>query len=82
MRAWFHASGAIATKIAPFVAVALSPATNAPGWAVFAMGAYGVLQIVTDVMFSTKSSDWKKFSRERAIAKDLRRRSDRVGSRR
>jgi hypothetical protein len=74
MRAWFHASGAIATKIAPFVAVALSPATNAPGWAVLAMAAYGVLQIVTDVLFSTKSSDWKKFSRERAIAKSLRRR--------
>lgn len=70
MRAWFHASGAIATKLAPFVAVALSPATNAPGWAVMAMAAYGVLQIVTDVLFSTRSGDWKKFSRERAFAKD------------
>lgn len=75
MRAWFHASGAIATKLAPFVAVALSPATNAPGWAVLAMGAYGVFQIVTDVLFSTKSSDWKKFSRERAVAKAVRARS-------
>jgi hypothetical protein len=74
MRAWFHASGAIATKLAPFVAVALSPATNAPGWAVLAMPAYGVLQIVTDVAFSTKSGDWKKFSRERAVAKAMRRR--------
>ena len=71
-RAWFHASGAIATKIAPFVAVALSPLTNAPGWAVIAMAAYGVLQIVTDLLFSTKTSDWKKFRRERAIANELR----------
>ncbi|MDP9300913.1 MAG: hypothetical protein M3P43_08490 [Actinomycetota bacterium] len=74
MRAWFHASGAIATKIAPFVAVALAPATNAPAWAVIAAAAIGVLQIATDVLFSTKSSDWKKFRRERAVTKDLRRR--------
>jgi hypothetical protein len=73
MRAWFHASGAIATKIAPFVAVALSPATNAPAWAVLAMAVYGVFQIVTDLRLSTKTSDWKKFSRERAVAKAARR---------
>jgi hypothetical protein len=73
-RAWFHASGAIATKIAPFVAVALSPLTNAPGWAVVAMAAYGVFQIVSDIVFSTRSSDWKKFLRERAVAAELRRR--------
>jgi len=73
-RAWFHASGAIATKVAPFVAVALAPLTNAPAWAVIAMAAYGVFQIVTDVVFSTRASDWKKFLRERAIANELRRR--------
>jgi hypothetical protein len=76
MRAWFHASGAIATKLAPFVAVALSPATDAPGWAVLVLAVYGVLQIVTDVLFSTKTSDWKKFSRERAIAKARPRRPE------
>ena len=70
-RAWFHASGALATKVAPFVAVALSPLTNAPGWAVIAMAAYGVFQIVTDVAFSTRTSDWKKYRRERAIAREL-----------
>jgi len=73
-RAWFHASGAIATKVAPFVAVALAPLTNAPAWAVIAMAAYGVFQIVTDVVFSTRASDWKRFLRERAIANELRRR--------
>ena len=73
MRAWFHASGAIASKLAPFVAVALAPATNAPAWAVLAAAAFGVLQIVTDVLFSTKSSDWKRFRRERAVARYLRR---------
>jgi hypothetical protein len=73
-RAWFHASGAIATKLAPFVAVALAPLTNAPAWAVIAMAAYGVFQIVSDVVFSTRGSDWKKFLRERAVANELRRR--------
>ena len=73
MRAWFHASGAIASKLAPFVAVALAPATNAPAWAVLAAAAFGVLQIVIDVLFSTKSSDWKRFRRERGVARYLRR---------
>ena len=72
-RAWFHASGALATKVAPFVAVALAPLTNAPGWAVIAMAAFGVLQIATDVVFSTRTSDWKKYRRERAIAREGRR---------
>jgi hypothetical protein len=73
-RAWFHASGAIATKLAPFVAVALAPLTNAPGWAVLATAGLGIVQIVTDIVLSTRSSDWKKFRREHAIAKELHRR--------
>ena len=31
-RAWMHASGAIATKLAPFVALAFWPASGAPWW--------------------------------------------------
>jgi hypothetical protein len=68
-RAWFHASGAIATKLAPFLAVALSPLTNAPAWAVVAMAVIGLLQIGTDVVFSVRVSDWKKFRREMAVAR-------------
>ena len=70
LRAWFHASGAIATKIAPFVALALWPATNAPVWAAWVLLALGIVQIVTDVTLSTRSSDWKKFRRERRVARD------------
>jgi hypothetical protein len=70
-RAWFHASGAIATKIAPFVALALAPLTNAPTWAVLVVLAIGIVQIVTDVTLSVRSSDWKRFLRERAVARDL-----------
>jgi hypothetical protein len=72
MRAVFHASGAIATKLAPFVALALWPETNAPGWAAWVLLALGIVQIATDVAFSRRSSDWKKVARERAVARDIR----------
>jgi hypothetical protein len=68
-RAWMHASGALATKAAPFVALAFWWATDAPAWAAWALVVYGVFQIVSDVLFSTKSSDWKKVKRERAVAR-------------
>ena len=68
-RAWMHASGAIATKIAPFAALAFWPGSGAPSWSAAALLALGVVQIVTDVTLSTKSSDWKRFARERAVAR-------------
>ena len=71
-RAWMHASGALATKLAPFLALAWWPASGAPWWAAAVLAALGVLQIVTDVALSTKSSDWKKFRREKAIARQRR----------
>jgi hypothetical protein len=71
-RAWMHASGAIATKLAPFLALAWSPFTVAPLWAAAALVALGVLQIATDVLFSVKVGDWKKFRRERAVARSSR----------
>jgi hypothetical protein len=74
-RAWMHASGALATKVAPFVALAFWPASGAPVWAALVVLALGVLQIVTDVLFSTRSSDWKKVKRERAIARTQARRA-------
>jgi hypothetical protein len=68
-RAWMHASGALATKAAPFIALAFFPASNAPAWAAWALVAIGVLSIVTDVVFSRTSGDWKKVIRERDIAR-------------
>ena len=67
-RAWMHASGAIATKLAPFLALAFWAASEAPAWAAWLLAAIGVFQIVTDVLFSTRSSDWKKVRRERRAA--------------
>jgi hypothetical protein len=66
-RAWMHASGALATKLAPFLALAFAPATGAPAWAIVVLLAIGVGQILTDVFVSTKASDWKKVRRELAI---------------
>lgn len=68
-RAAMHAAGAIATKLAPFVALAFWPGTAAPWWSAAALVLFGVLQIVTDLLFSVKASDWKKVKRERAVAR-------------
>ena len=68
-RAWMHASGALVTKVAPFAVLAVWPATDAPWWSAVALLALGVFQIVTDVLFSVRSSDWKKVKRELAVAR-------------
>ena len=70
-RAWFHASGALATKTAPFLVAACAPLTNAPVWAILAAAGVGVIEIATDVLFSVKTGDWKKFRREMAIARSV-----------
>jgi hypothetical protein len=72
-RAWMHASGAIVTKLAPFVVLAFAPAADAPGWSVAVLVALGIFQIVTDVLFSTKRSDWKKVRRELGVARERER---------
>ena len=73
-----HASGAIASKIAPFAvfAAVYLPHRAAgydlfPSWALWAVLAIGVVQIVTDVLFSTRHGDWKKFRRERRVARSM-----------
>jgi hypothetical protein len=78
-RAWMHASGAIASKIAPFAvfAAAYLPHRAAgydlfPSWSLWAVLAIGVVQIFTDILFSTKKSDWKRFRREMRVARAMR----------
>ena len=68
-RAWMHASGAIVSKVIPFISIGAGWVMDAPTWALVALGVLGVVQIVTDVLWSTKASDWKKFSRENALAR-------------
>jgi hypothetical protein len=64
-----HASGAIATKLAPFAALAFWPSTVASVWAAWALLALGVLEIGSDIVFSVRRSDWKRVRRELRIAR-------------
>ena len=47
-RAWMHASGAIITKLLPFVMLVLALSSDFPSWTAWLFLAQGVLQIVTD----------------------------------
>jgi hypothetical protein len=63
-RAWMHASGALVTKVIPFALIPLAVAARTPPWVAVILALLGVIQVVTDVVFSTTTSDWKRFKRE------------------
>jgi hypothetical protein len=67
-RAWMHASGAITTKAIPFLMLGAGAAADVPVWALLALVAIGVATIITDILWSTSASDWKKFKREMEFA--------------
>jgi hypothetical protein len=78
-RAWMHASGAVASKVAPFAVfvAAYLPHRAAdydlfPPWAMWGTLGFGVFQIITDLTFSRKKSDWKKVGRELRVARAQR----------
>jgi hypothetical protein len=68
VRAWMHASGAIMTKILPFALYPLALNAGLEPWAIWTVLAIGVLQLVTDAIWSVRASDWKKFRREMRFA--------------
>jgi hypothetical protein len=70
-RAWMHAAGAIVTKLVPFVLIPVAIAARLPWWTIAILLAVGVVQLVTDALFSVRFGDWKKFRRERSLARDL-----------
>lgn len=59
-----HASGALVTKAVPFALLGAAVAAGLPAWSVWALAGLGGFMVATDVAWSTKSSDWKKFKRE------------------
>jgi len=67
-RAWMHASGAIVTKLMPFVFLGAAIAAGVPVWVVWALVVIGLVEIAIDIVWSTKKSDWKKFKREMDFA--------------
>lgn len=69
-RAWMHASGALATKAIPFLMLGAGLAADAPAWSLIALIFIGLVNIVTDVLWSTSASDWMKFRREMGFAQD------------
>jgi hypothetical protein len=68
-RAWMHASGAIVTKLVPFAVIPYAAAISCDAWVTLVLLALGVVQIVTDLAWSVKASDWKKFRREMKLAR-------------
>ncbi len=64
-----HAAGAITTKVVPFALIGAALAADLPVWSVWTLVGLGGAMIVTDVLWSTKSSDWKKFLREMAFVR-------------
>ena len=70
-RAWMHASGALVTKVMPFLLLGAAWGMEAPAWAWIVLVGLGILMIISDITMSVKQSDWKKFKREMAIWREL-----------
>ncbi|MEN8114480.1 MAG: hypothetical protein ABFS21_08830 [Actinomycetota bacterium] len=68
-RAWMHASGAVVTKVVPFLLLPSAFIAGIADWAIVVLVIVGIGQIITDLVWSTKSSDWAKFRREMKYAK-------------
>jgi len=69
-RAWMHASGAVVTKAIPFLLIPSALIAGVPWWTVAFLVAVGIGQLFTDARWSTKVSDWSKYRREMAIARE------------
>lgn len=63
-RAIMHASGAVVTKIVPLALIPVARSLDLPAWVTYLLIVLAIAQIVSDVVLSTKSSDWKKVKRE------------------
>lgn len=68
-RAWMHASGALVSKVVPFALIPAGLIAGVPRWVTILLAVVGVVSVVTDILWSTHFSDWKKFRREMAIAR-------------
>lgn len=69
-RAWMHAAGALTTKAIPFLLIGAAIAAGLPSWVPWGLAVLGSAMIVTDVLWSSRASDWKKFRREMELAQE------------
>ncbi len=72
-RAWMHASGAITTKVVPFILLGEAFAANVPWWTWTFFLVVGIAMLITDITLSPTRSDWKRFRREMRVARSLAR---------
>lgn len=77
-RATMHAAGALASKVAPFAVLGWAFVAHwqrgwdlLPEWSLWGLLGFGIFQIATDLVWSTRRSDWKKVRRELAIAREV-----------
>jgi hypothetical protein len=68
-RAVMHASGAVVTKVIPFALIPIARSLDLQSWVMYLLVVIGIGQVATDVLLSTKASDWKKVKRELRAAK-------------
>ncbi|CCF85214.1 hypothetical protein NITHO_4670001 [Nitrolancea hollandica Lb] len=70
-RAWMHASGAIKTTAVSILTFLVALAGGFPRWVKWILGANASVVMLTEIFFSTRYSDWKRFGREMRIAREL-----------
>lgn len=63
-RAWMHAAGALVTKAIPFLLIPAAITADVPTWVAWILVGVGAATVTTDIVWSVKASDWKKFRRE------------------
>ncbi|MBX6770941.1 MAG: hypothetical protein IRY83_04395 [Chloroflexi bacterium] len=72
-RAWMHAAGAIVTKLVSVLAVAAAVRARASALTIRLLAVAAGAGFLTDLFFSTRYSDWRRFRREMRIARALTR---------
>lgn len=72
-RAWMHASGAIKTEIVSVLALVISLLGSFPRWVRLLLGVNALVVTLTEIFFSTRYSDWRRFRREMRIAREMNR---------
>lgn len=72
-RAWMHASGAIKTVAVSILTFVIALTGGFPRWVKWTLGANAAFVVLTEIFFSTRYSDWKRFGREMRLAREIKR---------
>ena len=72
-RAWMQAAGAITTKVVAILAFLTALTAGFSARVSSLLGGLALLAIVTDLFWSTRYSDWRRFGRQLRLARRLER---------